>query len=366
MAEWQFVAATVDGAETGELSSARDRSISWSRNEAPEATWAMDGRHPEASEVAEFTNDLIAYRNGRRMFRGRVGATDDDLDETGHDLSMAANGYQAILDRRLFYDPWLSADEDLGYLFWYPISYTQSLPAGYANITRGVGATTGVTWSYGSPAGEYIGAVLANLAFDAGFDFDVDANLAANLYYPRQGFPRDFVVEYGSTASHCGRSVDPAKYANAIRGTGSDQDNTATPPAPLTTPHVATLPGIASRPEGRFDLQIGDSDIELQATLVSRCDRTLEQAAYVKPAYSFTLRPGVWEPDELWIGDQTRIIVRSGRLAVDAQERIEKIDVAIGDDGDETVTLTYGTSGRERLVNYLRSYAPRITALERR
>lgn len=366
MADWQFVAATAKGLPLAELTAARDRKVTWRRRGPAEAAWSIDGRHEQAAAVEELISDLLVYRDGRLLFRGRVGATDDSLDADSHEVSMVANDYRALLGRRLLFQPILFSVVDVGDIGWYLVGATQSLPGGYVGITRGLGANLGVTSAYNFEAGKYVGEALDDLAEVVDFDWEVDAALKFNLWQPARGFVRDFVAEYGSTVTTVNRAVDPGQYANVVRATGDQTKNEATPPVPWTTPHVSTMADLADRPEGRFDMQHGDPDVKVQSALVDRADRLLDRSAYVMPTYTCTLRPGVWDPDVLWLGDVCRIVIRSGRLDVNTVERIDQVDVTISDDGAETVALTFGTSRRLRLVDYLRSYSPRIDRLERR
>ena len=365
MARWQFVAATAAGEPVADLLGARSRKVTFRRDGPCEASWSMDGRWsaitgnpPDAAVVKELLNDVLVYRDGDLLFRGRIGPTEDTVDADSHTVSMAAVDYRGYLDRRILYAAQTYTATDQAGIAWALVDYANTRIGGDVGITRGTGQTTGVNRDRNYEAGKSIGEALDELGrVIGGFDWEVDPWLRLNVYSPSRGTIRDFVAEYGSNVARVSRSVDPGSYANAVRSTGDTALTTA------VTLNAATL---ATRPERRFDLAVSDPDVKVQQTVQDRASAALAIAEVIQPSYTVTLRPGRWSPGDVWLGDVTKIVVRSGRLDVNTSERVEEISVSVGDDGSETVELTYGNRRRESLARYLRYVGRRLVNLERR
>lgn len=370
MNPWKFILATVTGATICELDGARSRKVTWRRDGPADASWSMDGRAtilsdiPVAADVEELLTDLLVYRGKRLMFRGRVGASSDEIDEDSHTVSFAANDYREMLYRRQVsvIPPAVSktySSVDQSGIAWDLVYDTTQLTGGNVmGITRGSGQTTGVIRNRTYESGKNLGEALTELGqVINGFEWEIDPQLKFNVFYPQRGEVKDFVAEYGSTVRRVSRGVDPSEYANVVRGIGD--------PA-TTTPIIRVAADLATRIEGRFETQLADQDIKAQGTLTERADQVLERSDTIVPSYTCTLAPGVWDPETLWIGDTSKLVIRSGRLDVVTTERIEEISVAISDEGTEEVAVTYGRARRDSLARRLRSLGARLNNIERR
>jgi hypothetical protein len=167
-----------------------------------------------------------------------------------------------------------------------------------------------------------------------GFDWEIDANMAFNLFYPHRGTDRGLVLTYGRDVVAVTTTINPDTYANAVYFTGS---------MPITLPvevAVSTFP-----PEiGRWDMQKSNPSLVRADTVAEQAAEALADASTLVPTLSITLRADVWNPYTLWLGDTVRAIVQTGRLDIDVHERVMEIDVSLDDDGVETVALALGTA----------------------
>lgn len=364
-ARWSYVAALTDGTPQHALTAAKSRRLSFALDGPAEASLALDGRGEQAAYVTELTSDLLIYRDGIKMFRGRVGQTQDQLGADAHTVTVQSADYRAMLDRRILLagDPLGFAQVDQSAIAWTLASASFARTNGGLGITRGIGQTTGVlrdrTYEAGKPCGEAIDQ-LAEVA--GGFEWDVDPELAFNVHYPQRGQDRtDVVLDYGGRIAGLSRSVNPQDFANSIRVSGREASGDTIPP----TPAVRTAANIATAPEGRFEFQVG-TDLQTTAAVAQRADYELTQRSQVRPSYTVTLSPGAWtDQGSFWLGDTVRLVVMSGRLAVDTTARVHEISFDISEDSTETVSVTLGHPRRD-LLQRLRRVQTRLSSLERR
>lgn len=353
---WRFVLASASGEPVAEFVNAAGRTVTWRRDEPADASLTVLGTDPIAAQIDELLTDLLVYRAGTLMFRGRIGPTSDTLDGTSHTVSLNAVDYRGLLDRRIVHAATSWATVDQADIAWDLIDSSQGLDGGDVGIYRGTGQSTGVDRTRNYEPGKRVGEAVTELGrVNNGFEWEIDANLGFNIFYPTRGTTRDFVCEYGATVDRVSRGVDPGEYANVVRYAGDE----------TTTAVTEETVGIASRPEGRFEVALGDTEVSVQATVADRAEWQLAMRHEIRPSYSLGLRPGKWPgPDGLWVGDTTRIVVRHGRLDVNTEDRVEEITVSVDD--VERVDLTFGESLRRRRARERRSVLRRLADLERR
>jgi hypothetical protein len=160
--------------------------------------------------------------------------------------------------------------------------------------------------------------------------------------------------------------VDPTTYANGWLVTGQVPQPPATGgdtgPVPATE-FFADEPGIGSDPAGRWD-QVDGTQLRTQDGIQDRLAWHLADSVSVVPAYTVVMQPGAWGgPGHIWLGDLVTIRIKSGRLLVNDQLRVMEIAVAIGDDGDETVTLSIGRI-KTKITKTIPAMLKRLRALE--
>lgn len=338
---WTFLART--GGEAVELTRARSRSLTVRLAGADQAQCSLDARSVQAGRIVETATDLLVYRDGTLLHRGRVGPTQDEASADRHTVTLTAVGYEAVLDRRTVW-PADAADtdgqgnpvrrytqveqEEIG---WDLITLTQARTGGDLGVTRGADQATGRLRDRSYPVGKSIGEAIAQLSnVSDGFDWAITPELVYRVWYPRRGADNGFVLDYEGTVAAFSRSFNPASFANAHTVSGSEG----------TT--VEAREEAAYGAEGRWEAHHGEPDISEQTTLAARADRVHADALAYKARWTVTLTAGRWDgPDDLWVGDTAVLAVRSGRLDVVERVRVVEMTVSPDDDGrGETVGVT--------------------------
>jgi len=338
---WQLLlAGTAAGTVKGDLTTARSRKLTFSLAGPSQVSFDLPGDHVDAKNMAELTTDLFVTCNGKWMFKGRVGASTDTLTAGNHTTSFTAVDYKGMLDRRVIWPT-----STLGFttleqaeIAWKLIADTQALsdleiwrvpPTGGSDTL----IPTGITRTMLFPAGQKIGEAITSIGqLQNGFDWDVGGDGQFRLFYPRrdryQSAPPPLLA-YGKEVIGCQRQLTSTTFANAIYMTGAQGLTPVTVVASDTTTY------------GRFESAIGKPDLKDQASVSAAAGLELAVDDALTAAYSFTLAPGVFNPDLLWLGDSVRFFVAAGRLVIDTTLRITGIDIALDDGGGETVTLTF-------------------------
>jgi len=353
---WSFQLTRATGEYVGALSVATARKLSFFVDGPASAGWQMPGQHPQTALVSELGTDLFVSRNGRALFRGRVGTSSDALNADTITSTFSALDYRGMLGRRLL---WQNSTRqfnqvDQAAIAWQMISDTQALAGGNLGIVKGAAPNTGVLASVTYDPGKNLGEALNQLGnTQNGFEWEVDAALNFNLFYPARGRQTGIVLEYGRDLVAVNRTLDATAFANAIRFNGAG--NT-----------VADELAVSSfDPEiGRWDGQASDPNQTTQAAVDARAHYELNTSSVLTPAFKVTMLDGRWDPNQIWVGDTVQLVVNTGRLAVNGNYRVVQIDVNLSDDGGETVDLAVQVMPAS-LTARLDSYNSRIQNLER-
>lgn len=350
---WQFVLARpAGGAGIAELTEARSRRLDFALDDAGKAGWTLPGRHPQTALVDEMETDLIVARDGTALFRGRINASDDTISPDVHTCTFSAIDYRGMLDRRIVWPGSTAtfAQVDQAQIAATLIADSQAL--GTLGITTTV-TPTGIKRDRTYDVGSTIGDLITSLGRAInGFEWDISPTLAFRVWYPTRGVTTPvFVAEYGRTVSDVRRTVASGDFTNALRFSGKDE----VPAATRTIP-----PG----PEGRWERQAGNPDLTTAAAIAEQADGAIAAYSTIRPSYGLTLAPGVWAPGVVWLGDQVRLIIRSGRLDVDTTARVVGVSFDIGEDGQEDVSLQVSRY-RSDLPERLAGYQDRLDRLER-
>lgn len=373
---WTFVLVQTDGTPIGELTQAKAKQVTWPLGDIPSASFTIDGRLSQAALILELATDLIVYdKAGVKRFRGRMGSSSDDISAAGHTSTFSAVSYEGIFaTRRSLRDSTVGGtatttftDVDQGLIAAQLINDSENQPGNTPLVTPGTGLNTGVlrtiAFTVLSKIGDLINGQLANV--DNGFDWEIDGDLKFNIYYPERGIVTPLVLEYdangGGNVLTVQRTVDTTNFGNVIVETGASS----------TTPVVVQVGAPSLREAGLFETVIGDTSVIDQTTLTLKANLALEKSDTLVPTHVLTLRTkpttqypdGWWTPEKLWLGDTALVVVKSGRVADIAMERISQVQVAIGDDGGEVVTLTTGPVSQDQ-AQQLDAALNRITRLE--
>ena len=360
---WAWATGAWQALPTGELPNATARSLKLRLTGTSDASFTLDGTTPDAAAIHELVTDVWAVRNGFTLFRGRVGPTSDSVDGAKHTVQFSAGDYRAVLERRLLFDAdtLTYTSTDAAAVAAGLIGSTQAHSGGGLNITDS-STPIGVSRTITYPAGQSIGQAIEQLSLmDDGWNWDIVPTTGqvgqAFTTWPSRGQNGQRVLAYPGQIASFTRGVDPGTYANAIRETG----NTGLAAA------IVAASDITTRPEGRWDVQLGDTSLLDVASVTARANYDLASRQQVVPTWAVKLAPGSWGgPTDIWLGDVVLLAVRSGRLEEDGTPlRVFEIDIDLDDADQETVTLTLAALDPFKRSR-ARQYDFRLTRLERR
>lgn len=363
MTDWHFVAADVDGTPRGELTAATARTVTFPLYAACTAAFTIDGRHPEATMLQELVTDLLVYRDAELMFRGRLGSSTDSLDADKHTTTFSAVDYRGMLHRRKTFGPQTYTGWDLADIGWDMIDLTQHrviIPGGEMRITRGDNGAQGIgtVRDHEVKDGAWVDGAIDELAnVWGGFQWAIDPQLRFQAWASRGRNLADFAIQHtpsGGNVTKIDRAVDTSQYGNTVVATGAEGLMAA----------YRFAPDLAARPEGRIEWQESVTDRTTQEMVDGAAEAALAWHGNITPAYKATLSAGVWAPDIINVGDTASIRIQSGRLNVDTTDRVFEVGVAISDEGNETVDLTFGQVRRD-LLTFFRAVPARLDRLER-
>jgi hypothetical protein len=357
---YQFVLGPAGGNPATDLTFARNRVIDLRLNEPSTASFVIDGRAEQAAEILELATEVSVFRDRELLFRGFVGATSDTINEDRHDVTVTVVDYRGRLDRIILDNDVTYTDEEDQDIGWELIDDAQDKTGGDLGITRGIPVGVDTVRTITFTGGISVREALDRLAsLSPGFDWDITPEREFVLFDER-GSDKGVILDYGGLVSAVGVNFDPSTYANAVRVSGDD----------TTTAQFEAATDIGTRPEGRYEAQLGLTDITTDATLASRATRLLAEREQIKSSFQVTLRNGDTDLirwgglDDIGLGDTCRMVVRSGRLDINRLVRVFEIRVAIGADNNETVTLTLDAP-EETFVDRIRRQQARLETLER-
>lgn len=369
-----------------ELSVARSRRLERKWNAPATLTFTVDGRSAAASAITELATDVLALRwndawnRDEPMFRGIVTQSQDAVSEQEHTVTFTCHDYSAVLWRRL-----VTAGAG--------VNYTQldqdQIATNLLALATGAASSGGTSFAPGSflplkislaqPNGASrsfsgvkrdrfyagstkIGEAIANLGNVAnGFDWDVapfgssisvagDAD-ALRIFYPYQGVTDTApALVYGSTVTTVSRSVNSADYANYVRGVGANGSAAAGAPQVFGEAWNTDVNNVTVYPVGTWMDDQNAADVSVSLTLAEKAQGDLAMSGILVPTYTLGLRPGAWgsivssgSPGiDIAVGDVLPLTIQSGRLDVNTTIRVLGVTFAIGDDGQEDVSIAVG------------------------
>ncbi len=341
-----------------ELVTASARTLQLKLLEPSDASFTVDGRSVEAGDVEELITDLWVYRGSSPVFRGRVAAPTTDTVADRHTTVVGCRDYREVLSRRQLQSDlsWTSTEQST--IAWALVDHAMTQIGGNLGVVKGTWPTTGITRpSVTFKQGDSVGDSLKKLGqMDSGFDWDIDQDLKANLYFPARGVDQGVVLDQGGVVTKAIRVFDPARYANAIRQSGADG----------VTPTSLSVSDLATAREGRWDAQFGDTALTTADMVAKTASTNLRLSSQLTPAYTLTLAAGAWGgPGHFWLGDTVTVAVKSGRLVDVVKSRIYEIGIVLDANDVETVTVTAGDV-RLDARSVLRGIARRVNRLEQR
>lgn len=315
-----------------ELTKATGRTTTWRLDGPATAQFTIDGRADEAAGIVALATDLTCYRDGVKLFRGRIGPETDDIGPSTHRAQFAALDYRGMLGYRQTGAAGAAyAATAAGVIALNLVTTSQALSGGNWGITAGLGTATGTSRDRTIDPGKHVDESINEMGrLDLGYEWEIDAELALNLWHPQRGANNGVVLDYGGAISRINRQLDPKDFANSYLVTGSQG----------LTPVAAVTAGIGADARGRWETSAGYPTIVEQPTLNARGPWVLAQASTLRPTYTVTLAPGRWQGrSHIWLGDTVKLGARSGRLNIGDLFRVAEISVQPGDDGTETVSM---------------------------
>ena len=377
-----------------ELSGAYGRVLEQALNTPAKLSFTLNGRDPVAAMVRELQTDVVAWRwdaaLGRETMRfaGVVSHAEDELTEQEHTVNFTCFDYSAMLDRRYLTQPavYNPAAQDaivaalvgLAGLNARTSAGVSLMPGSYLPLTVAYVNPDGTTRSQGGPsrirtyaAQSSIGQLIHDLAYVLdGFDYDVLAPGTLRVFYEQQGITRDDpVLEYGGSIATVTRTTASDDYANYVRVVGNNGSSDPTAPQFYSELANTAANNVGVVPVGLWANIDNASDVTVQSTLDEQAAGDLDRSGVLIPSYSIGLRPGAYTQDAFDMGDTVPIVIQSGRLNVTPDTggmvRIVGMTFAIGEDGEEDVTLTVGRP-LTSLVDMLTATAADVNELARR
>ena len=342
MADWVFIAATVDGQMIEELSLARDRKAGFDLRGPANASFSIDGRSGQARQLRALQSDLLVYRNHELIFRGRLGSGNNTIDPDRHTVTFSAVDYRGVLAARI--DPSGREYTNLPQadIAWQLVTLGQSGLGGPLGITRGAQRATGVYRTELVEADTPIDTVLDRFQdYDDGFEWWIDPELRFQCATWRGIDKPSFPITAALTVHSIDRSVDTGLYANWVRLRGGRPEGASVDDeAPFADRWAANL---AARPEGRISRVETNTDLVTQAQVDAAAAALLADSLAPPAAWTATLTPDRWAgPADAWLGDRIPIVVHDGCLDEQGTARIFQLDLDIDEDGNETVKATLG------------------------
>jgi hypothetical protein len=383
----------------GEFSAARSRQLVQAWNVPAVLTFDIDGQAPSAALFTELQHDVIAWRwddtagVDRPVFRGVITASQDQLDEQSHVVTVTATDYLLMLSRRILWGTQTVTATDQDTLAASMLTWATSSAQSTSGTVFGAAAYLPLSIYRANPDGTARGALSGQLrdrtyygnqiVFDAldalakvigGFDFDVlplggvgmgTAATADQLrvFYPQQGVTRtNPVLAYGSSVNQVTRQVTSADYGNYWRELGNNGSSDASVAQYIGEAFNADASGVAV---GLWASPDGANDVTLIPTLVQRAQGNLNRFGVLIPVYTLKLRPDFYYAGAFNMGDTLPLVIMHGRLKVNTTVRVLGITFVIGDDGQEDVELVVGRPDTT-LVHVIGRIAADVDALARR
>lgn len=247
------------GAGTVELADNVGVALKASRADGWSADFALSATDLAANTLDELASDLFVARFSQPWRRLRVMSIDQEWDESGGiGASCVAGEPRAVLNRRFLWADLTFTAEDQGAIAWALIEHSQTRDGGDLGLTAGVLDDT-IQRERTYLTGDNIGQRLRELSevIDGPW-YEIDASLA--FHARARGTERRYSIplQLGVTARRLRRASGAAQFANAVQGTGDNEQ---------TTRVLAESVDIATDPRGRWEAVAAWSSVVVQDTL---------------------------------------------------------------------------------------------------
>jgi hypothetical protein len=348
MPAWSFLLADQSGNPVAELATGAGRSLTFTRNAYPEATVTLSHDDDAASKFFDALSTgiptLRAYRDGVLRFHGELAPFTETLEEAATITLLFRGPFARLIgygqSRGLFTAASrIFTATDAGQIAKTLID--EATGSGVATTgTIEASKTRTRTYQYAN-----VGEAVTNLTrvLD-GFDFEVtpieyaSGKIGQLNVYASQGSDRSTTVLFqhgpGTLANvrEVTRQTEPPINGSRVLGTNG------------RSAFKFDLASIAKY--GYWIVQETQSDVAEQATLDDKAQALLRPDPVKVVAFTPdpALAPLPW--DDYWLGDTVSFYGRRGAFTEDVTARINKITVAIDDEGNEAAQVEQpGTDG---------------------
>lgn len=327
MVAWRWVIGPWNTQPQRELTLAYNRALSFNLTAPATASFSLPGRADEAAALTEMITDVWVYADTSLVYRGRITGLTDTVTQGGHTLAVTCTDYRGLLSRRLLVegDQLAWSTPTYAEIAWGLVQGTQAKTGGGLGIAQGTWAADAAQPPSGYRvrnylAGAEIGKTVDDLAAVA-FDYEIDPTLKMNLWAPAKTHASAFVADYGGTVIGFTRATTATEWANVVRVSGDASQTVGV--------NLAT-----NAPEGRFEQQIGYTDVVLQDTLAQRAPADAADWLTQRSSLNVDLRPGIiTSVADVAVGAQITVALRSGRLNVVGTRTVQQLDIALDDTG---------------------------------
>lgn len=327
------------------LTKAKGRRCTWRVDGISDAQVSFEGFGTEPALIKELETDLYVLWSGQKLYRGRFGTGYDEHNGDAYTVNFSAMDYRGRLRWAVVQPPGTSfANVSQATIPMDLIDDWQTLPGAAMGITRGVGAASSISRSITYKPGVDLNSAITELGqTEAGFEWNIDADLKFNQWYPQRGGNTGSVIDFSVSVVEWRRTFSPDSFASSVVTTGSS----------LTTP--ITKDGLVNTPKGRWDVYQSFGEVDDQGLLEARSRRLLREMQSERPDLTAKLRQGFWRgPQHFWLGDTVRCVIKRGRLNINALYRVGEFNLSLGENGEENILLgliasePYGVYGKSK------------------
>lgn len=286
-------------------------------------------------------NELRIKRGNRYLLGGKIMYVYPQLTEDISTVEVRVTGFLDLLASRYLYPAdTLSYSTDISTVAWAFINTTQSRTNGSFGMTSGTLATSRTLTDTWQPYATSIRDILIAITqrHDT-IDMDFSYDKHFNTYYPAMGTDKtELRFSYPGNITSLKLPFDATELANFSINRGSGNGDAQT---------IETRSDLSSQAVYKLWEKIDDyASVSVAATLDDYGDETLRLFANPTAIPEVTL-DGTQEPvlGSYWIGDRVKFDVAAGgpfSVLNNQSWRINQIDVSLGDEDQENITLKVG------------------------
>ena len=285
--------------------------------------------------------ELRVKRGNRYLVGGKILYVRPELTSDISTVTVTAYGFLDLFKSRYIHSAAITySATDLSQVLWNFINYTQGLSNGNVGVTMGTLATSRSITDTWQPYASSIKEIFTGITERKdSIDFEFTYNKVFNTYYPGIGTDKtELRFAYPGNIRGLSLPFDATELGNVavVRGQGNGDIQ------PIQTRHDTASQAVYTRWEKIDD----HPQVTVTATLNDYGDELLRMYANPTAIPEITV-DGTQEPylGAYWIGDRVKLDVAAGSAfsALNNQTwKINEIDVAIGEDDDETIKWKVG------------------------